>query len=146
MWLCCLWSKHTSWTPPPHTRYKINVDGIVFVAQKSAGIGVIIRDSDGSVIGACSKKLRFPLGAVEVEAKAIEFGLQFAKDLLIQDFILEVDSLMVFNALSETSSPPSLIAAMIYGSISTSHKFRHVDFSHVQRQGNCQPIFSLNML
>ena len=136
----------TSWTPPPHTRYKINVDGVVFVAQKSAGIGVIIRDSDGSVIGACSKKLRFPLGAVEVEAKAIEFGLQFAKDLLIQDFILEVDSLMVFNALSETSSPPSLIAAMIYGSISTSHEFRHVDFSHVQRQGNCQPIFSLNML
>ena len=136
----------TSWTPPPHTRYKINVDSVVFVAQKSAGIGVIIRDSDGSVIGACSKKLRFPLGAVEVEAKAIEFGLQFAKDLLIQDFILEVDSLMVFTALSETSSPPSLIAAMIYGSISTSHEFRHVDFSHVQRQGNCQPIFSLNML
>ena len=63
-------------------------------------------DSNGSVIGACSKKIRFPLGAVEVEAKAVEFGLHFAKDLLIQDFILEGDSLVVFNAVSETSSPP----------------------------------------
>lgn len=82
----------TSWTPPPPTKYKINVDGAVFAAQKSTSVGVIIRDSDGSVIGACNKKLRFPLGAMEVEAKAVEFWLQFAKDLLIQDFILEGDS------------------------------------------------------
>ena len=68
-----------SWTPPPPTRYKINVDGAVFAAQKSAGIGVIIKDSDGSVIGACSKKIHFALGAVEVEAKAVEFGLHLLR-------------------------------------------------------------------
>ncbi|KAK9995615.1 hypothetical protein SO802_020301 [Lithocarpus litseifolius] len=85
--------------PPRPTRYKINVDDAVFAAQKLVGIGVIIRDSDDSLIEACSKKLWFPLGAVEVEAKAVEFGLQFAKDLLIQDFILEGDSLVEFNAL-----------------------------------------------
>ena len=96
--------------PPPPCRYKINVDSAVFAAQKSAGIGVIIKDSDGSLIGACNKKLRLPLGAVEVEAKAIEVWLQFAMDLLIQDFIMEGDSLVVFNALLEISSPPSLIA------------------------------------
>ena len=27
------------WSPPPSTRYKINVDGIVFKTQKSAGVG-----------------------------------------------------------------------------------------------------------
>ncbi|KAL0015395.1 hypothetical protein SO802_002464 [Lithocarpus litseifolius] len=98
---------------------------------------VKLKDSDGTLIGACSKKLRFPLGAVEVEAKAIEFRLQFAKDLLIQDFILEGDSLVVFNALSEMSSLPSSIAAVIYGFVSASHEFRQVNFSHVRRQGNC---------
>ena len=102
-----------------------------------AGIGIIIRDSDGSVIGACSKKIHFPLGAMEVEAKAVEFRLHFAKDLLIQDFILEGDSLVLFNALSKISSPPSSIAAMICGSVSISHEFCHVVFSHVRRQGNC---------
>ena len=102
-----------------------------------AGIGIIIRDSDGSVIGACSKKIHFPLGAMEVEAKAVEFRLHFAKDLLIQDFILEGDSLVLFNALSKISSPPSSIAAMICGSVSISHEFSHVVFSHVRRQGNC---------
>ena len=102
-----------------------------------AGIGIIIRDSDGSVIGACSKKIHFPLVAMEVEAKAVEFRLHFAKDLLIQDFILEGDSLVLFNALSKISSPPSSIAAMICGSVSISHEFCHVVFSHVRRQGNC---------
>ena len=129
-------NNQTSWMPPLPTRYKINVDGAVFAAQKLVGIGVIVRDSDGSLIGACSKKLRFPLGAVEVEAKAVEFGLQFAKDSLIQDFILEGDSLVVFTALLETSSPPSLIAVVIYGSLFASHEFCLVTFSHVHQQGN----------
>ena len=82
--------------------------------QNSANIGVIIRDSDSSLIGACSKKLRIPLGVVEVKAKAVEFGLQFSKDLLIQDFIMEGDSLVVFNALLETSPPPSSIVCDLW--------------------------------
>ena len=36
------------------------------------------------MVGACSKKIKDPLGAVEVEAKALEAGIQFAKGLLIQ--------------------------------------------------------------
>lgn len=117
-------------------KYKINVNGAVFATQKSVGIGVLIRDSDGSIIGDCSNKLWVPLDAVEVEAKAIEFRLQFAKDLLIQDFIMEDESLVVINALLETSPSPLLIAAVIYGSVFVSHEFRHVDFSHVCWQGN----------
>ena len=45
--------------------------------------------------------------------------------------------MVVFNAVSETSSPPSSIATVIYGSVSISHEFHHVDFSYVRRQGNC---------
>ena len=50
---------------------------------------------------------------------------------------MEGDSLVVFNALSEISSRPSSIAAVIYGSVSISHEFCHIVFSHVRRQGNC---------
>ena len=53
-----------NWTPPPPRHYKINVDGAVFEAQKAAGIGILIRDAEGKVIGACSKKIKAPLGAV----------------------------------------------------------------------------------
>lgn len=87
-------------------KFKINVDGAVFASQKSMGIGVLIKDSEGRVVGACNKKIKFPLGVVEVEGKAVEFGPQFAKDMMIQDFILEGDSLVLMNALKEISSPP----------------------------------------
>nr|POE61993.1 hypothetical protein CFP56_38537 [Quercus suber] len=50
-----------------------------FASQKAAGLGVLVRDAEGKVVGACSKKIMALLGAVETEAKAFEFGLQFAR-------------------------------------------------------------------
>ncbi|XP_075662952.1 uncharacterized protein LOC142632436 [Castanea sativa] len=117
-------------------RYKINLDGVVFALQKSVGIGVLIRDSEGRLAGACSKKIQAPLGAVEEEAKAVEFGLHFVKDMMIQDFILKGDSLAFMNALKEISPPPSSVAAVVYGSLSTSHGFCQEEFFHVHQQSN----------
>lgn len=53
------------------------------------------RDDEGRVMAALSKKIKAPLGPVEVEAKDFELGLQFAKDVGIRDLILEGDSLIV---------------------------------------------------
>ena len=69
------WTPHTPPPPVPPNRHKINVDDAVFKAQKAASVGVLIRDAEGTLIGACSKRIMAPLGAIEVEAKAIEFGL-----------------------------------------------------------------------
>ena len=56
------------------------------------GIGVVVRDDQGHVAAAISKRINEPFGVMEVEAKAFEEGLLFAKDIGIQDFILEGDS------------------------------------------------------
>ena len=56
-------------------------------------------------------KIMAPLGAIKAEAKAGEEGLQFAKDLSIQDFTLESDSQVLINALIETSPAPASVAA-----------------------------------
>ena len=55
------------WCPPRHGRYKVNVDGAMFTSQRSNGIGVVIRNENGQIMGAMSKKLPLPLGALEVE-------------------------------------------------------------------------------
>ena len=107
------------------------MNGAVFAAQKVAGVGVLIRDAKGRVVGACSKKIMAPLGAVETKAKAFEFGLQFARDLLIHDLVLEGDSLVIVNVLKEASPPPALVPAMPYNVNSISHEFRSVEFSHI---------------
>ena len=92
-------------------------------------MGVLVRDADGKTIGALSKKIWAPLKAVEVEAKAMEAGLKFAKNLLIHDFILESDSLLVVtNAMKELSPPPSSVAqwlplyAVLYQSLGSLDK------------------------
>ena len=64
-----------------------------------AGVGILIRDAEGQLIGACSGKLEVPFGAIKAKAEAVELGLMFARDLSIQDFTLESDSLTLINAL-----------------------------------------------
>ena len=76
------------------------------------------------------------MGGIEVEAKAVELGLMFARDLSIQDFTLESDSLTLINALQDLSPPPSSVAALVFSSVTMSHSFRCVEFSHVGRNGN----------
>ena len=62
-------------------------------------MGILIRDAEGHLIGACSRKIDAPLGAIEAEAMVVESGLMFERDLSIQDFTLESDSLTLINAL-----------------------------------------------
>ena len=95
--------------------YKVNVDGAFFNEQKEVEVGVVIWDHVGNFIAGLSKKFRCPLGAIEVEAKAFESGLEFAKGMGIQDFVLEGDSLNIVHALSGNSHATSTIAALIYG-------------------------------
>ena len=83
-----------------------------------------------------SKKIKAPLGPLEIEAKAVEAGLQFARDIGIQDCIFEGDSLTVFNAICGNSLPPSSVAAVVSGIKTLSCQLRRVDFSHVRRQCN----------
>ena len=128
--------KQAVWTPPPTNLYKINIDGAVFTALGAAGAGVLIRDGIGNVIGASCKKFQAPFGAIEAEAKAIELALQMTKDLVIQEFILESDSLILVNALKECSPPSIAVAAVVYNTLAASYGFRHVEFNHVGRQGN----------
>ena len=47
-------SEDIRWKPPAYGLYKINFDGALFADQACAGLGVVIRDSEGQIIGALS--------------------------------------------------------------------------------------------
>ena len=71
----------SKWETPSFPFYKVNVDGVVFKEKKKkeVGVGVVIWDHVGNFIASLNKKFRCPLGAIEVEAKAFESSLEFAK-------------------------------------------------------------------
>lgn len=60
---------------------------------------MIVQDDQAEVHATFSRRLSEPLGVVEAKVKAFEVGVQFAKDIGIQDFILEGDSIIIHRAV-----------------------------------------------
>lgn len=48
-----------------------------------------------------SKKIQAPLDAIEAKVKAFEVGIHFIHGMGISKFVLEGDSLIIFNALCD---------------------------------------------
>ena len=125
-----------SWQPPSHEHYKVNIDSAVFSKRKQARAGVVIRDREGEVIAALSKKWKYPLGAIEAEVKAWEVGALFAREVGIREAEFERDSLVVCNALQGLVSPASSVVNVLGGFLDRASHLKQWKVSHIKRQGN----------
>ena len=96
----------------------------------------MVRDDQGCVAVDISNRINEPFGVVEVEVKAFEEGLLFAKDIGIQDIILEGDSLIIHKALYGLSLAPTSMDSLTVGMQAFCGEFYQVSFSHVRCQGN----------
>ena len=64
----------TKWRPTCSNIYKANFDGAVFQELQKAGIGVVIRNSNGEVIGILSESYFLPATVEEVETNCMQKG------------------------------------------------------------------------
>lgn len=69
------------WRPPELDVHRVNFDAAVFKASNSAGIGVVVRDWCGMVVGALSMPIPLSNLVADLEALACHHAVQFAGDL-----------------------------------------------------------------
>ena len=69
------------WQPPAENSIKANFDGAVFGEEQEAGIGVVLRDSEGQVLAALSEKVRLPATVEVLEMMAARRSALFAREL-----------------------------------------------------------------
>ena len=124
------------WRPPQLGSFKVNVDGVVFTNLKSCGIGVVIRNEVGQIMGALSRNLPFPLGTLEVEAKAIEEGINLACDLGLWEVEIESDAQVVVKAITDAASCPSSILKVVEGINVGLGSLRQWSVKHTSKQTN----------
>ncbi|KAK9992176.1 hypothetical protein SO802_027161 [Lithocarpus litseifolius] len=123
-----------NWLPPSMNVVKINFDGAVFLKENRSGIGVVVRDENGLVLGSCTKSLSQAYSATEIEAMAAATALVFASELGIRRAILEGDSIVVIKALIEEDYPLNPLGSILEDVKMFAQRFDTLLFSHTKRE------------
>ena len=97
---------------------------------------MVIRNEMGQLMGAMSKKLELPLGALEAKAKAMEEGMLLAWDLGLKEIIIECDSELVVKSLGEQSLLQNSIQKVIKGVREGLKCFKAWRMTHTRKSGN----------
>ena len=124
------------WIPPNRGCFKVNTDEAIFEELGCCGIGVVIRNERGQLIGAMSKKIELPLDVLEAEAKALEEGMLLAWDLGLKEITLESDSELVAKALSDQRLLQISIQKVIEGIKEGLNCFLAATVTHTYKSGN----------
>ena len=108
----------------------------MFREAGSCGIGVVVRNEKGQIMGALCRRLELPPGALEVEAKVVEEGVQFARDLSLGKIVIESDSQVVVSSFRDLSLTQSCVRKVTEGTRLGLHWFTAWEMSHTRRGCN----------
>ncbi|XP_019260136.1 PREDICTED: uncharacterized protein LOC109238156 [Nicotiana attenuata] len=90
------------WNKPAPGWIKINIDGSFIKASRKAGIGGIVRDSNGDFIFAFSIPIQANSSS-KTEVIAVRFGVEWCTQHGYSNIHVEIDSLIVTNILIKQS-------------------------------------------
>ena len=90
-----------NWSPPQSGCLKLNVDASVLPGVDHIGIGAVLRDEKGIILGAVAKSLEGSFSPFLAECIALREGLIFAKDLNLGPIVVETDAINVVTAVGD---------------------------------------------
>ena len=112
---------------------KINFNGALFSKEKKFGIGMVVKDDNGSVLASYTKSLSQAYSAVEIESMTATMALSFAHYIGITQAILEGDSLAMIKALKEDVHSLAPTSLLIEDVRMLSQNFDELLYSHTKR-------------
>ncbi|XVF79161.1 hypothetical protein PTKIN_Ptkin14bG0197700 [Pterospermum kingtungense] len=74
---CAQQREKVVWVPPPESYYKVNFDGSLHEQNRIGGIGVIVRNSSGEVMGALARPPQWFHDPMQIEALSAVTAVQF---------------------------------------------------------------------
>ena len=92
------------WQAPLTGWYKANWDVGIDKANERMGVGIVVRNSEGLIMGLKSITKSGLLDPTSTEAIGDLITAQFCKELGIQDLIMEGDALIVVKEISNTDA------------------------------------------
>ncbi|XP_050280341.1 uncharacterized protein LOC126721341 [Quercus robur] len=128
--------ENLKWVPPPKGWFKANVDGTIFKETNKAGIGVVVRDSQGWVLAALTEKVDGVQDAEVIEALAIRRAIRFAIETSFNCVIIESDSLSMVKAIQDTAESTCHIGNIIDDVKLLSKALKSCEFHHTKREAN----------
>ncbi|KAJ1378863.1 Reverse transcriptase-like, partial [Sesbania bispinosa] len=105
-------STNDTWTAPQEGWYKVNSD-VALAESDSWGVGIIIRDFEGFVLAAATRRFALHNDATVAELMEIRVAIKFALELSFQDVIFESDcndAVEIISSKAKLSSYLGLIA------------------------------------
>jgi ribonuclease HI len=125
------------WQPPMSGRYKCNIDAAFSSHLNRTGIGVCVRNSEGTFV--LAKTLTHPCTvSVDVgEALGLHAALQWLSDMTFDNVDFETDSKLTVDAFQSTRNDLSEFGCIISSCRSLfSHLFSNSRVEFVRRQAN----------
>jgi len=125
------------WQPPMPGRYKCNVDTAFSSHHNRTGIGVCVRDSEGTFV--LAKTFTYPcIVSVDVgEALVLHSALQWLSDMQLENVDFETDSKLIVDAFRSDRTDLSEFACIISSCRSLFHNlFSNSRVEFVRRQAN----------
>ena len=92
---------------------------------------MIIKDTNGVVIGALSARVPLPQSVAMVEALACRHAVQFAVEIGLHEVIFEGDATVVINAISKGSANQSLYGHIVDDVLGQASLLHFSDFCYV---------------
>ncbi|XP_023911979.1 uncharacterized protein LOC112023597 [Quercus suber] len=125
-----------AWTPPETQHFKLNYDAATFIEDNKAGLGVVLRNSEGHPIASLTQQIPLPATVIEVEALAARRAMELALELSLDNIVLEGDNESLFKALKSRDKSLTQYGHLIKDILFLSSHFSEFTVSFARRQCN----------